>query len=97
MSNPFDYGAVNALFGPFGTDAEKKVAAWANARVTANPEWRHDCDGRLMAWSEYGRYSDLLTNLRARHWRGNSAAGGLLGGVLGSSGGFGNLGGLGRK
>ena len=59
---------------------------------------RIDCDGRIIwldhgLRSEYGweidhivplalNGLDTLSNLRARHWRGNSRAGGLLSGIL---------------
>jgi hypothetical protein len=91
MSNALDTGA---------SEAGKKVTAWFNASPTHNPNYMIDCDGRLIKWSEYGRYSeygwqidhanplalggsDSPLNLRARHWRGNSYEGGLLGALIG--------------
>ena len=82
-----------------GTEGERKQTAWASATPTADPDVRIDCDGNLIKWSEYGKYTEFgwhidhamplalggvngLANLRARHWRGNCGAGGLLGSFL---------------
>lgn len=84
------------------SDEERKLAAWANSipySLGLLDEIRIDCDGRKIAWSDYGKYSELgwqidhilpsalggsdsAFNLRARHWLGNTSAGGLLGNLF---------------
>ncbi len=49
------YNALVGL-GPLSED-ERKEAAWANATPTTDPHIRVDCDGRLIDWDEYGKYS----------------------------------------
>jgi hypothetical protein len=83
-------------------DDERKCWAWVAAAEIPGIDtlaFRRDCDGRIIHWDEYGKYSDygwhidhekplalggadMLLNLRARHWRGNTRAGGLLGSVF---------------
>ena len=100
---------LNALLGGFPsafsspTEEERKSAAWAKAAQIFGSFDRRDCDGRVIRWSEYGKYSEFgwhldhiiplrlggsddLPNLRARHWRGNCAAGGFLAAGLGDVG-----------
>lgn len=48
------------LFGsqlPCLTEEERKFAAWSNAIPTSDPNVRIDCDGRAIAWGEYGKNS----------------------------------------
>lgn len=84
------------------TDEKKKLWAWSNTKAVAGyNDYRFDCDGRMIRWSEYGTNTeygwhidhifpvalgggDHASNLRARHWRGNTSAGGVLGGLLNS-------------
>lgn len=102
MTGLLNLADLAKLYG--SSDEQKKTAAWSKLPSTGVlSEWRYDCDGRLVCWSEYGKYtehgwqidhitpsaiggSDGLANLRARHWRGNSVAGTMLGGLLGTLG-----------
>jgi hypothetical protein len=76
-------------------DEDRKFLAWNNVPSVPGQQYKTDCDGRLIAFEEYGRYSeygwhidhiiplvlngpDVPANWRARHWKGNTEAGGRL-------------------
>jgi len=39
-------------------DDQRMHAAWLQAKETAHPHMRIDCDGRMIMWGEYGKYSE---------------------------------------
>ena len=96
MSNLF--GSLAATIGALSVEEMKRIA-WNNAAVVLGTNLKRDCDGRWIAYDEYGQYSargwqvdhvvpkvlgglDIPANLRARHWFGNSSAGGRTASLL---------------
>jgi hypothetical protein len=57
MTDGLGTGLSSVFAGP--ADDEKRVAAWCAARaIVGYPDHRYDCDGRLIRWLDYGRYTE---------------------------------------
>ncbi len=52
--------SIASLLGTSQSEDAKKQWAWNNATPIAGfPDYRIDCDGKQIKWSDYGKYSEF--------------------------------------